>query len=290
MRIGVDLGGTKIESVLLDDSGEIAERRRTPTPADRGYEAVLDEIVAHVAHLDSRSGGRPAVGVGTPGAVDPQTRRLKNSNSACLRGRTILDDLVGRLGPRVRVANDANCFAVAEATAGAARGFRVVFGVILGTGVGGGIVIDGRAHEGLHGIAGEWGHSPIGQDGPPCYCGQRGCVETRLSGPGLEAEHERASGERLAAPQIVARAAAGDAAAEATWQRYLAWFGEGIARVIHILDPDAIVLGGGMSNVDRLYTEGRDAVARVIFNDTLRTPILRNALGDSAGVLGAAWL
>lgn len=292
MRIGVDLGGTKIESVLLGDDGQVHRRRRTPTPASEGYEAVLAEIVAHVRELDDLAGAPCPVGVGTPGVVVEETGRLRNSNSACLRGRTIRDDLDRLLGRSVVVRNDANCFAEAEATLGAARGHRVVFGIILGTGVGGGLVIDGRARVGLHGIAGEWGHSPIGEGGPLCYCGQHGCVETRLSGPALERDYlERAGlpgGDSPRVPEIAARAEAGDPHAIAALDAYLGHFGEGIARLIHVLDPDAIVLGGGVSLLDRLYDEGRERVAQVLFHDELRTPILPAELGDSAGVFGAA--
>lgn len=294
LRIGVDLGGTKTESVLLDERGCVVERRRTATPQQRGYDAVLEEIVAHVRHLDARGGGRALpVGIGTPGVVDAETGRLKNSNTECLRGRALRADLEEKLGRPIQIANDANCFALAEARAGAGRGASVVFGVILGTGVGGGLVIDGRVRVGLHGIAGEWGHSPIGSaPGPPCYCGQRGCVETRLSGPAFEEDHRRLAGLDVAIPAktVLERADASDPLARAAVSRYLEFFGEGLARVIHILDPDVIVLGGGMSRNPFLYGAGHAAVARVLFNDRLRTPIVRHELGDSAGVLGAAWL
>jgi fructokinase len=221
---------------------------------------------------------------------------VKNANTTCLIGKALLEDLVERLGPRVRLANDANCFAVAEAVAGAARDGRVVFGIILGTGVGGALVIDGHARFGLHGIAGEWGHSPIEDrdpEGPPaarCYCGQLGCVETRLSGPAFEADYRRLGGEARDAAAILARVEGGDPAAHRALERYLGFFGEGVARVIHVLDPDVIVLGGGMANNPYLYDRGREAIARVLFSDRLLTPLRQNALGDSAGVFGAAWL
>ena len=300
MRIGIDLGGSKIEAVLLTEEGRVLRRQRRATPWELGYEAVVDALGDLVAELEReapRDGAeRATVGVGIPGCIDRETGRVKNANSTALIGRPLQSDLEARLGCEVRMANDANCFAVAEALAGAARGQRMVFGVILGTGVGGGLVLDGAPREGLHGIAGEWGHSPIGDedpDAPPaptCYCGQRGCVETRLSGPAFEADYARLSGRDLRAPEILERAAAREATAVRALDRYLRFFGEGVARIIHILDPDAIVLGGGMSKTPALYDRGRDAVERVLFDARLRTPILRHELGDSAGVFGAAWL
>lgn len=303
MRIGIDLGGSKTEAVLLDEADSVLERMREPTPWDAGYEGVLDLLAGFVARLDeaarrraSPAGQPPTVGMGIPGCLDRASGRVKNANSVGLIGRPLQADLEARLGPRVRLANDANCFAVAEALAGAARGHAVVFGVILGTGVGGGLVLDGEAREGLHGIAGEWGHSPIedrdpeGPPAPACYCGQHGCVETRLSGPAFERDYERLSGSACAAPEILRRLAAGDADAAHALDRYLGFFGEGLARIIHLLDPDAIVLGGGMSKTPQLYERGRDAIERVLFDARLKTPLLRHQLGDSAGVFGAAWL
>ncbi|TMB09735.1 MAG: ROK family protein, partial [Deltaproteobacteria bacterium] len=215
---------------------------------------------------------------------------LKNSNTTCLNGRPVHADLERRLGLPVRLENDADCFALAEARDGAAVGRALVFGVILGTGVGGGLVIDGRVRAGPQHIAGEWGHHTIDPAGPECYCGQRGCVETLLSGPALEAAYRAAGGSTAPAAEIAARAAAGEATAAAVVQRYLDWFGRALANVIDILDPDVVVVGGGLSNLDVLYTQGRDAVARYVFNDELTTPIVANRLGDSAGVIGAALL
>ncbi len=300
MRIGIDLGGTKTEGVLLDPSGAVLERQRVATPSAEGYEAVRATVIGLVGEL-AAGAAEASIGVGIPGCIDAGSGVVKNANSTCLIGHPLAADLAAGLGRPVRVANDANCFAVAEARAGAARGQRVVFGIILGTGVGGGLVLDGEARVGLHGIAGEWGHSPLhdrlrqegdpdAPEAPACYCGQRGCVETRLSGPALEQDHVRLGGAPLDAAEIFERAASGDATARRATERYLAFFGEGLARLIHILDPDAIVLGGGLSNNPRLYDDGRDAIERVLFNQTLRTPILRNELGDSAGVFGAAWL
>ena len=291
LRIGVDLGGTKTEGAVLDEGGAILFRERRPTPAADGYRAILDNIRDIVHRLEDRAGARCPVGVGTPGAISTRTSYLKNSNTACLIGRPIRDDLERLLERPVRIANDANCFALSEALDGAGRGAPVVFGVIMGTGVGGGIVVNGGLIEGLQHIAGEWGHNVLEADEPPCYCGRRGCVETFLSGPGLARDYAAHGGDAAhGAEQIVARAAAGDAVAEAAMQRFLNRFGRALATVINILDPHVIVLGGGMSNIARLYTEGRAAVARHVFNDELRTKILPNVHGDSSGVRGAAQL
>ncbi len=296
LRVGIDLGGTKTEGVLLARDGSPSIRRRIPTRAGAGYEAILEDLVGLAGRLLEAADDAATLGIGIPGCLDQGTGRVKNSNTQALQGRTLQRDLEARLARPVAVANDANCFAIAEARAGAARGHEVVFGIILGTGVGGGLVIGGIARQGLHGIAGEWGHSPLedrDEAAPPaplCYCGQRGCVETRLSGPALERDYERLAGVRLSASDVFARAAAGDGPAARAVARYLAFFGEGLARLIHILDPDAIVLGGGLANADILYERGPAAIERVLFHDRLGTPILRPGLGDSAGVFGAAWL
>lgn len=300
LRIGVDLGGTKTEGVVLDAGGDILARERRPTPQAAGYTAILENIRVLVRDLERAAGAPCHVGIGTPGAISTRTGCLKNSNTVCLNGKPIKDDLERLLARPLRIANDANCFALSEALDGAGRGQRVVFGVILGTGVGGGIVIDGRLHEGPQHIAGEWGHNMLEADGPPCYCGRRGCVETLISGPGLArdyatqgragaaAAHGGAAG--LDAQAIAARAATGDALAEAAMQRFLDRCGRALATVINILDPHVIVLGGGLSNIARLYTEGRAHVARYTFNDELRTAIVPNVHGDSSGVRGAAQL
>jgi fructokinase len=294
-RFGIDLGGTKIEGVVVDPSrpSEAVCRLRVPTESKRGYAHILRQISKLVRMLERASGRRrPSwIGFGTPGVIDPATGVLKNSNTACLNGRWLADDLARALGTRVRVANDANCFALAEATLGAARGRPVVFGVILGTGCGGGVVVHGRVLDGLHGIAGEWGHNPVRGEKAPCYCGRLGCVETAISGPALERFYAKKAGRHRPLPEIALRAARGDRAARATLERLRLTFARAIAAVINILDPDAVVIGGGVGNLGLLYEpETREAVLANVFNTSLRTEFLRPALGDSAGVFGAAML
>ena len=291
---GIDLGGTKIEGVVVSaaDPNRVIARTRIPTESAVGYAHIVDRVRLVVEQLEAVSRrGRPGViGVGTPGAIEPSTGTLKNSNTTCLNGQPLARDLATALGTETRLANDANCFALAEATLGAARGRNVVVGLILGTGVGGGIVVHGRVLDGLHGIAGEWGHNPMCGEAASCYCGRVGCVETVISGPALERFYESRAGERLALEDIVDRAVH-DAAAEATLRRLTDKFGESIAAVINILDPDAIVIGGGVGNIERLYEPvTRDAIRRHLFNPELRTELLRPTLGDSAGVFGAALL
>ena len=288
--IGVDLGGTKIEGAILDEALRPVHRVRVATERERGYDHILDRVVEVVAVLRPHAPEASVVGIGTPGSLSARDGTLKNSNTTCLNGRPVHADLERRIGLPVRLENDANCFALAEARGGAGQGAALVFGVILGTGVGGGLVIDGRLWAGPQHIAGEWGHHAIDPAGPACYCGQRGCVETLLSGPALEAAYRAAGGPPASAAQIAARAAAGEAAAADVVACYLDRFGRALANVIDILDPDVVVLGGGLSNLDVLYTRGRDAVARYVFNDELTTPIVPNRLGDSAGVIGAALL
>jgi fructokinase len=292
---GVDLGGTKIEGAVIDPRhpGQAACRIRVPTESEKGYVHVLAQVERLVAMLERESGRRrPArIGFGTPGVIDPATGVLKNSNTACLNGERIREDLSRVVGSQAIVANDANCFALAEATFGAGRGKGVVVGLILGTGCGGGIVVDGRVLGGIHGIAGEWGHNPLRGERAPCYCGRRGCIETVISGPALERFYRRRSGTAARMPEIAARARKGEAAARATVARLVEKFGEAIAAVINILDPDAVVIGGGVGNVGALYGPGaRAAVLANLFNTELRTPFLRPELGDSAGVFGAAML
>jgi fructokinase len=294
-RIGVDLGGTKIEAAVLDPAGAIVARRRVATPEGQ-YRATVDAIAGLVAFLESETAGRAHVGVATPGAISLASGRIKNANSTCLNGQPLRQDLESALGREVRLANDANCFALSEAVDGAGKGERVVFGVILGTGVGGGVVVERRALDGANAIAGEWGHNPLPSPRdedhplPACYCGRRGCIETYLSGPGLAADHARIAGERLDAAAIAARASSGDPACTASLDRYAQRLARSLASVINILDPGVVVLGGGLSSVGMLY----DRVPRLwgahVFSDEVRTRLAPPAHGDSSGVRGAAWL
>lgn len=294
-RIGIDLGGTKIEIAVLGADGVPALRRRVATPAG-DYGATVAAIGRLVADAERERGARCTVGVAMPGALSLATGLVKNANSTCLIGRPLKADLESLLGREVRLANDANCFALSEAVDGAARGARVVFGVILGTGVGGGIVVGGEVLEGTNAIAGEWGHNPMPLAGdeprplPRCYCGREGCVETFLSGPGISADHERATGERLQADAIARRAGEGDAACEATLARHEERLARSLATVVNILDPDVIVLGGGLSNLPRLYGSVPALWGAHVFSDEVRTRLLPPVHGDSGGVRGAAWL
>lgn len=292
---GIDLGGTKIEGAVVDsqDPRLVRCRLRVPTEGAKGYEHIVGQIAKLVAQMEDAVGGkRPAViGFGTPGAVEPASGVMKNSNTVCLNGRTLGADISHRLGAEARLANDANCFALAEAQFGVARGKRMVFGVILGTGVGGGLVIDGQAWNGLHGIGGEWGHNPMREEYAPCFCGQKGCNETVFAGPALERYYESRSGAALKLPDIARRAKEGDRSAVETLERLRTKLGEALAVLINILDPDAIVFGGGVGNLDLIYSpEMRAAVLPHLFNPELKTAFLRPILGDSAGVFGAALL
>lgn len=294
-RIGVDLGGTKIEVIALTEDGRELVRQRVPTPAG-DYVATLRTVAELVRTIDHGLGEPSSVGIGMPGAISPATGLLKNANSTCLNGRPVQQDLEALLGRDVRIANDANCFTLSEATDGAARDDEIVFGVILGTGVGGGIAVSKHLLIGANAIAGEWGHNPLPLPReqelplPDCYCGRQGCIETYLSGPGMAALHAAATGTVLSPPEIVARAAAGDAGAESSLQRYEDRLARSLANVINILDPDMIVLGGGMSNIDRLYTNVPRHWQHYVFSDRVDTKLARNHHGDSSGVRGAAWL
>ncbi len=296
---GIDLGGTKIEGVLIskgDKDFEIIERLRVPTEKEHGYDHIVSQIKKVVGLLEEKSGIKvTAVGIGTPGTLDPTTQTLKNSNTTCLNGRHFKKDLETALGVPVSMANDANCFALAEATMGAvpseAPDAQVVFGVIMGTGVGGGVVINGKVINGRHGIGGEWGHNILHESGGKCYCGQIGCVETLISGTGLERFYEQQSGGHKKLKDIMELYAADtDKNATATIERMLEFFGRGIASIINVLDPDAIVLGGGVGNIDLLYTEGVKKAEQYLFNPNIETKFLKPKLGDSAGVFGAAML
>ncbi len=294
-RIGVDLGGSKIEAIALDAAGAERFRRRIPTPRE-DYRATLAAIAALVGEAERALGARASVGVGIPGALSRATGLVKNANSTWLIGRALKEDLERALGREVRLANDANCFALSEAIDGAGRGAEVVFGVILGTGVGGGIVVRRALLEGANAIAGEWGHNPLPRPGaedqppPACYCGRAGCIETYLSGPALAHDHLRATGEALDAERIAAAAAAGEPRAAATLERYAGRLARSLAGVINVLDPDVVVLGGGLSNIGRLYERVPQLWTREVFSDRVVTRLVRNAHGASGGVRGAAWL
>ena len=294
-RIGIDLGGTKIEGILLGPDGTERQRRRVATP--RGdYDASIHTIVELVAMLERDLETRATVGVGAPGAVSPATGLIKNANSTWLIGRPLHRDLSAALDRPVRTDNDANCLALSEATDGAGAGAAIVFAAILGTGCGGGLAIGGRPHAGRNAVAGEWGHNPLPWalddevPGPSCYCGLAGCIETWLSGPGMAADHKRRTGSRLTAADIGAAADAGDAGCADTLDRYADRLGRALAAVVNMLDPDIIVLGGGVSNLDRLYRTVPPLMRRHVLGGEATTPIVRARHGDSSGVRGAAWL
>ena len=295
MRIGIDLGGTKIEAVAMDAEGHEIARVRVPTPR-HDYAATLDAIAGLVRTLEQRAGGPASIGVGMPGAISPATGLVKNANSTWLIGRSFDRDLERVLSRPVRLANDANCFALSEATDGAAAGSPIVFGVILGTGVGGGLVVHGRSVEGAHRIAGEWGHNPLPlpnddeRPGPACYCARHGCIETFLSGPGWAADTARRTGRHLEATDIAAAARAGDPEAAEAVARYVDRLARSLATVINIVDPNVIVLGGGLSNVDALYEDVPRRWTRYVFSDEVHTRLLPARHGDASGVRGAAWL
>ena len=295
VRIGIDLGGSKIELVALDDAGTVHWRERIATPQG-DYSATLAALCALVARAEQVLGRRATVGVGTPGSPSPRDGRIRNANSTCLNGQRLQHDLEERLARPVRLANDANCLAMSEATDGAGAGAAVVFAVVLGTGVGGGIVVHGRLLEGCNAVAGEWGHTPMpglgaGDAARPCYCGRHDCIETWLCGPALAHDHRLHHGQtHLDAPAIVAAAAAGDRAANATLARYEARLARALAGIINVLDPDVIVLGGGLSRIDRLYTNVPRLWQPHVFSDVIRTRLVPSRYGDASGVRGAAWL
>lgn len=295
MRLGIDLGGSKIEIIALADDGQVLLRRRVATPQG-DYPATLQAVGGLVVAAESELGQRGTLGIGIPGAESQASGLIKNANSTCLIGRPLRQDLQNLLQREVRLANDANCFALSEAIDGSGRGAEIVFGVILGTGVGGGIVVRQQVLTGANAIAGEWGHNPLPLPDasdlplPACYCGRAGCVETYLSGPGLSADHRRQHGARLSAEQIEQCAATGDAACEATLQRYEARLGRALAGIINVLDPQVIVLGGGLSKMQRLYRNLPERCGPHVFSDVFYTRILPPAHGDSSGVRGAAWL
>lgn len=295
LRIGIDVGGTKIEGAVIDESGTVRLRRRTSSPAG-DYRATIAAIVAIIGDIERDLGVTASVGIGIPGAISPATGLVKNANSTWLIGRPLQRDLETALARPVRLANDANCFALSEATDGAAAGAETVFGVILGTGVGGGIAVNGQIQVGANAIAGEWGHNSLpwpGPDempGPPCWCGRSGCIETFLSGPGLAADHRLHTGRSLTAREIAHNAETGDPDCRAALARYSDRLARGLALVINVIDPDAIVLGGGLSAIGMLYDEIPRRWQRYVFSDRVLTRLLAPTHGDSSGVRGAAWL
>lgn len=295
LRLGVDLGGTKIEIIALDALGHEQLRRRVPTPQG-DYMGTVAAIAGLVEAAENELGQHGCVGLGIPGAESAVGGLIKNANSTCLNGKPLRRDLQTLLQREIRIDNDANCFALSEAIDGAGKGSSIVFGVILGTGVGGGIVAHKQVLKGINSIAGEWGHNPLPYLGeeprlpPACYCGRQGCVESWLSGPGLAADHLYHTGEDLLPRRIVECAEQGDVACEATLQRYERRLAKSLAQVINILDPDVIVLGGGLSNLDRLYSNVPTIWSRYVFSDLIQTRLLRHRHGDSSGVRGAAWL
>lgn len=309
VRIGIDLGGTKIEGVALGRDGVIVARKRVPTPQG-DYRGTIDAIVELIRYLENETGGHPSVGIGMPGIISPVTGRVKNANSVCLNGCPMDKDVADALGRSVRLENDANCFALSEASDGAAAGRGCVFGAILGTGTGGGVVVSGRILRGRNAVGGEWGHNPLPwpedseRPGDPCYCGRRGCIETFLSGQGLARDYARAlrparsglagsgqgTGELIEPAEIVRRADGGEAEATACLDRYVNRLARGLASIINVLDPDAIVLGGGLSRIPRLYRDVPAQWDRYVFSDHVTTELLPPKFGDSSGVRGAAWL
>jgi len=285
-NLGVDLGGTKTEAILLDEHQTVIDRKRIQTP-QLDYDEIINSISSLVLEI-SKDIDNFSIGVCTPGAISKQTGLIKNSNTQCLIGKPFKEDLEKNLGKKISIENDANCFTMAESQMGAAKEFGLVFGVIMGTGVGGGIVIDGKLHSGRTNIGGEWGHHTLHRNGNPCYCGKTGCVETYISGPSLEKQWLKLTGKSQSLPEILSNTS-GEIGTKWKYE-FLENFGYGLANVIDILDPDVIVLGGGLSNIDFLYSEGKASVYEKVFSDLVETPIIQNKLGDSAGVYGAALL
>lgn len=295
VRIGIDVGGTKIEGVALDRSGSAVSRRRVATPHG-DYDGTVRAIVDLVLYLEHETGAQGSVGIGMPGIISPATGLVKNANSVCLNGCPLDRDIKTALGRPVRIENDANCFALSEASDGAAAGRGCVFGVILGTGTGGGMVVNGLILRGRNAVAGEWGHNPMpwpepGEwPGERCYCGRTGCIETFLSGPGLARDYERKTGTLIDSVEVVSRAEAGEGEARACLDRYVNRLGRALATIINVVDPDAIVLGGGLSGIRRLYLDVPQQWSRYVFSDRVETELLPPKFGDSSGVRGAAWL
>ena len=287
-KIGIDLGGTKIEGILLDEKYNTIQRKRIETHQENGYDSIVKSIISLINELRAKTGEKTSVGICTPGVIDTNSGLVKNSNTLCLIGMPLKTDIEKALGSQTVMENDANCFALAESLLGSAKGYDVVFGVIMGTGVGGGIVINGTLHKGKTNIAGEWGHHTLRPDGNECYCGKRGCVETYISGPALEKRWLELTGKKESLQSIVQDLS--DGKAKQWKEEFLENFGISLANVIDILDPNVIVLGGGASNIPFLYDQGKKAVYDKVFSDSIETPILKNNLGDSAGVFGACLL
>ncbi len=287
-KIGIDLGGTKIESILLDQKLNVVERTRIPTNQEKGYNSIIESIVKIVTDLKKKTNEKTTIGLSAPGAISKKTGLIKNSNTQCLIGKSLANDLEQALKQNIRMENDANCFTLAESKLGAAKNYNMVFGVIMGTGIGGGIVLNGKLLKGRTNIAGEWGHHTLKIGGNKCYCGKNGCVETYISGPALEKRWKELTGKTESLSSIVQNLTS-DTAKQ--WKiEFLENFGTSLANVIDILDPDVIVLGGGVSNISFLYDEGKNSVYEKVFSDLIDTPILKNQLGDSAGVFGASLL
>ena len=287
-KIGIDLGGTKIEGILIDENYETIKRKRIPTNQENGYDSILQSVKDLIHDLSHETNEKPSIGICTPGALSIDSGLIKNSNTQCLIGHDLKNDLQNTLNQNIAIENDANCFALAEATLGAGKNSNLVFGVIMGTGVGGGIIINGKIHRGRTNIAGEWGHHSIHSEGNSCYCGHNGCVETYISGPALEKNWFELSNMNQSLPEIIQNT---NNPNFDTWKKiFLDNFGLALANVVDILDPDVIVLGGGVSNIDFLYQEGKNAVYEKVFSDSIDTPIIKNELGDSAGVFGACLL
>jgi len=287
-KIGIDLGGTKIEGILLDEKYNTIQRKRIETHQENGYNSITKSIISLINELKVKTDEETSVGISTPGVTDTNSGLIKNSNTQCLIGMPLKNDLENILGFEIVMENDANCFALAESLLGSAKGYDVVFGVIMGTGIGGGIVINGTLHKGGTNIAGEWGHHTLHSNGKECYCGKQGCVETYISGPALEKRWLEITGKKESLQSIVQDLS--DEKAKQWKKEFLENFGTGLANVIDILDPDVIILGGGISNIPFLYDEGKKAVYDKVFSDSIETPILKNSLGDSAGVFGACIL
>ncbi len=289
-RIGIDLGGTKIEGILLNSNGEEISRKRIPTIREKGYNSILERMVTLINSLRNTSNTKVSIGVCTPGSISPATGVMKNSNTQCLIGKPLKDDLEDRLNQKICMENDANCFALAEAVLGAGKENSVVFGVIMGTGVGGGIILNGKIHRGRHFIAGEWGHHSIEENGRECYCGNKGCIEAYISGPALEKRWRDLTGEEKQLEYIIPLNNDNNYRdIYSKWKsEFLNYFGHSLANIVNILDPDVIVFGGGLSNIDFLYDEGKQAIYDYVFSDVINTPIIKNKLGDTAGIFGAA--